>query len=891
MSIVKRTIKGVPLTYEELDGNFTDLDTRINAIEIANVTSVNGLTGTVTLTTTNIDEGTNLYYTNSRFDARLATKTTTDVTEGNQLYLTAARVRGNISAGTGLTYSSSTGVMTLDATTTNVTEGTNFYFTNARVDSRITTTNASVLADVAYSTPANGDVLMWNSSTNLWEATQPPGASGGETNTVSNVGGGQGLFSNKLGAELRFFTLAASNGVTISAPSSNVITISNSQDLITTASPTFGNLILTTSANIGNTRITSNAITSTTTDANLSITGNGTGYVVVDGAAGLSVSSGNLIAPNIATLSNANLNLTPNGTGEVVASSLSVSDLTSTRVVYASTSGALVDNANLTFSGTTLTVTGNANATTLNTTTLNASNIRITTNVVSSTDTNGNITLTPNGTGNIIITPATATRLFYAGANKELITDANLTFSGTQLTVTGTANATTVNAGNIQSSGNSIASSNTNGNINLTPNGTGRIGVNIASPSYLMHVFGTFGANSVTTTGSITAGNSLAVGTTASTDTITLTARLASSITPATTNSYDLGTNSLKLRNAYLAGLLSVDGSTTLGDSSADTVSINGTISTSLVPTNNNAVDLGSSSVGFRDLFLAGDATVNGGDVLTTAATANIFNANATTVNFAGAATSLTAGAITGTAIIRNPTVVFATASSSATPAVATLRAQNGVGTDITAANLIIQGGAGTGSGNGGEIVFRYATAGVSGASTNVYANKMNIGADINMSSDLIPTANATFDLGSTSLRWDNVWGISSSALYADLAERYHADEVYDEGTVVVFGGTNEITACIEQADTAVAGVISTKPAYLMNDDGQDPAEYPAVALRGKVPVKVIGTVRKGDLLVTSNTKGYAESVGKIDHGASVIAKSLQDKDTKEIGMIMAVIV
>ena len=891
MSIVKRTTKGVPLTYEELDGNFTDLDTRINAIEIANVTSVNGLTGTVTLTTTNIDEGTNLYYTNSRFDARLATKTTTDVTEGNQLYLTAARVRGNISAGTGLTYSSSTGVMTLATTTTNVTEGTNLYFTNARVDSRITTTNASVLADVAYSTPANGDVLMWNSSTNLWEAIQPPGASGGETNTVSNVGGGQGLFFNKVGADLRFFTLAASNGVTISAPSSNVITISNSQDLITTASPTFGNLILTTSANIGNTRITSNAITSTTTDANLSITGNGTGYVVVDGAAGLSVSSGNLIAPNIATLSNANLNLTPNGTGEVVASSLSVSDLTSTRVVYASTSGALVDNANLTFSGTTLTVTGNANATTLNTTTLNASNIRITTNVVSSTDTNGNITLTPNGTGNIIITPATATRLFYAGASKELTTDANLTFSGTQLTVTGTANATTVNAGNIQSSGNSIASSNTNGNINLTPNGTGRIGVNIASPSYLMHVFGTFGANSVTTTGSITAGNSLAVGTTASTDTITLTARLASSITPATTNSYDLGTNSLKLRNAYLAGLLSVDGSTTLGDSSADTVSINGTISTSLVPTNSNAVDLGSSSVGFRDLFLAGDATVNGGDVLTTAATANIFNANATTVNFAGAATSLIAGAITGAAVIRNPTVVFATDGSSATPAAATLRAQNGVGTNITAANLIIQGGAGTGTGNGGEVVFQYATAGSSGASTNVYATKMNVGADINMSSDLIPTANATYNLGSTSLRWDNVWGVSSSALYADLAERYHADEVYDEGTVVVFGGTNDITACIEQADTAVAGVISTKPAYLMNDDGQDPAEYPAVALRGKVPVKVIGTVRKGDLLVTSNTKGYAESVGKVDHGASVIAKSLQDKDTKEIGMIMAVIV
>ena len=89
-------------------------------------------------------------------------------------------------------------------------------------------------------------------------------------------------------------------------------------------------------------------------------------------------------------------------------------------------------------------------------------------------------------------------------------------------------------------------------------------------------------------------------------------------------------------------------------------------------------------------------------------------------------------------------------------------------------------------------------------------------------------------------------------------------------------------------ADTAVAGVISTNPAYLMNDalDGQP------VALRGRVPVKVQGFTRKGDLLVTGSIPGVAVSVGRDSkYGQAVFAKALENKTTADVGVIEAVII
>ena len=143
-------------------------------------------------------------------------------------------------------------------------------------------------------------------------------------------------------------------------------------------------------------------------------------------------------------------------------------------------------------------------------------------------------------------------------------------------------------------------------------------------------------------------------------------------------------------------------------------------------------------------------------------------------------------------------------------------------------------------------------------------------------------------NIGASGAIFNTVFAKATSAVYADLAENYLSDSNYVAGTVVVFGGTKEITTTTLFADAAVAGVISTNPAYLMNDtlDGQP------VALRGRVPVQVQGITRKGDLLVTSSIAGVAVSVGRDSgYGIAVFAKALENKTTTEIGIIEAVII
>ena len=130
---------------------------------------------------------------------------------------------------------------------------------------------------------------------------------------------------------------------------------------------------------------------------------------------------------------------------------------------------------------------------------------------------------------------------------------------------------------------------------------------------------------------------------------------------------------------------------------------------------------------------------------------------------------------------------------------------------------------------------------------------------------------------------------ISTRARYADLAEKYIADADYEPGTVLVFGGEKEVTVTVIEGDHRVAGVVSTAPAYLMNAE----EEGVAVALRGKVPVKVKGKVAKGDILITTTIAGYAVSAGsgRDVSAASIVAKALESKDTDDLGTVMAVVV
>ena len=152
-------------------------------------------------------------------------------------------------------------------------------------------------------------------------------------------------------------------------------------------------------------------------------------------------------------------------------------------------------------------------------------------------------------------------------------------------------------------------------------------------------------------------------------------------------------------------------------------------------------------------------------------------------------------------------------------------------------------------------------------------------------SGTITPSSDNALDLGSSSLRYNEVYavtfrGVATSAQYADLAEKYETEKELEAGTVVCFGGAKEVEACAHENDHRVAGVISTDPAYMMNSNGE--GQY--VALTGRVPCKVVGPVAKGDLLVSSEVEGHAKAnndaqpgriigkaVGSIDSGEGVI--------------------
>jgi hypothetical protein len=151
--------------------------------------------------------------------------------------------------------------------------------------------------------------------------------------------------------------------------------------------------------------------------------------------------------------------------------------------------------------------------------------------------------------------------------------------------------------------------------------------------------------------------------------------------------------------------------------------------------------------------------------------------------------------------------------------------------------------------------------------------------------SGAITTTNITTGSSLTAGTFTGTWDISGTlkATYADLAEFYEGDQEYEAGTVLVFGGDKEVTTTNTINDTRSAGVVTTDPAYVMNS-GQTGIKV-CIALAGRVPVKVVGRVKKGDMLTTSATPGYAVKALTPTLGA-VIGKALEDKDYGEAGVI-----
>jgi len=177
---------------------------------------------------------------------------------------------------------------------------------------------------------------------------------------------------------------------------------------------------------------------------------------------------------------------------------------------------------------------------------------------------------------------------------------------------------------------------------------------------------------------------------------------------------------------------------------------------------------------------------------------------------------------------------------------------------------------------------------------TSTFAGPLVVAGTTTLQNTLLPSG-AGINIGSTGSKFGNVYanylvGTSITAQYADLAERFEADTAYPAGTVVALGGAKEITAAAEDLTEDVFGVISTRAAYLMNGSAGNDLTHPPVAVQGRVPVRVIGMVKKGDRLVSAGN-GLARSALRSEITAfNVIGRSLDNKTTLDEGTIEAIV-
>ena len=600
----------------------------------------------------------------------------------------------------------------------------------------------------------------------------------------------------------------------------------------------------------------------TATGANISGTVNATGNANVGNLGTAQVlATANIIAPQL--ISNVATGTAP----FVVTSTTQVANLnvatagTATTATSATTAGTVTTAAqpNITSVGSlsSLAVSGNANVGNLGTAGLitatgNVSGGNLTTSgVVNAT---GNITTSGFFIGdgsqlsNLTITAGSS--IINGNSNVAVAANANvvvsvagnasiLTVTGTGANISGTFNVTgNANVGNLSSAGLITSTGNLSINSNFTVNASngntsvaGTLGVTGATTlSSTLNVVGNANVGNLGTLGIITATGNVSGGNLTTTGVVAATGNVSGG-------------------NLTTTGALSVTGNANVGNlGTATAIITTGNITT----INSGLLQNGNSNV----------AITTNGNVTVNAVGSERLRLTATGANVSGTF-NVTGNANTGNL---GTTTLIATTGN------------------ITTINSgLIQNG----NSNVAIVTNGNVTISVTGT-----ANVINVQtANVSFAANVLPTANATYSLGSSSNRWANVWGVASSALYADLAERYAADIDYEPGTVVVFGGKLEITVTNKTHDTRIAGVISTSPAYLMNDQENQSNLMLPVALQGKVPTKVRGPVNKGDLLVASGECGVAKRLDdNLYKPGCVIGKSLEDYEDYEIKVIEVVI-
>jgi hypothetical protein len=324
---------------------------------------------------------------------------------------------------------------------------------------------------------------------------------------------------------------------------------------------------------------------------------------------------------------------------------------------------------------------------------------------------------------------------------------------------------------------------------------------------------------------------------------------ISGSLLVATSNVYDIGASGQTFRDVYatnyygngasLSGIITSVSNINNGTTNMSVVSSGGNIAASVGGTSNVMVITSAAVSITGDLSVSGNATLSGnilGDRIqngTTQIDIQTLNGNA----------NITVGGTSNVA-------VFATTGQYVTGVISATG-------DITGGNLT--------------------TAGILTVNSGAAATAIVNGA-----------GNAVGNIGSSGTYFNRLFAQATTALYADLAEMYVSDAEYDAGTVVDFDGTQEITISNTDSSKRVAGVISTNPAHLMNSGIVGDITLP-VALVGRVPVKVTGVVRKGDLMVSAgNGRARAVTIASPKVG-TILGKALENFAGGE-GMIELVI-
>ncbi len=203
--------------------------------------------------------------------------------------------------------------------------------------------------------------------------------------------------------------------------------------------------------------------------------------------------------------------------------------------------------------------------------------------------------------------------------------------------------------------------------------------------------------------------------------------------------------------------------------------------------------------------------------------------------------------------------------------------------------NLIeLQSGISAGSNDSGIIIERGSTGNNAAIIWDESADKFTMGTT---------TATAADKSGGISVSVAtlvaNLEGTATAAQYSDVAERFASDSVYSPGTVVALGGAEEITQVNEEASDEVFGVVSSleQAAFKMNDGAGNNDTHPYIAMTGRVDVKVIGLVNKGDRLISASVPGYARAATKTECTAfNVIGRALTSKSTAGQGSVLAAV-